>query len=169
MVDRVGQQLGNYHHNLPAQSTTLIGRKQEVAAVCTHLQHPEIRLVTLTGPGGVGKSRLVTELENRLRGESLDRLRYFCSPNHQDSALFPFVDQLRRAAGFVSEDSPAVRLEKLEALLGGAVPPDEDVAFLADLLSLPPSQRHPLPALSPQITRIRLRTSCGGWRILAAS
>ncbi len=62
MVDRVGQQLGNYHHNLPAQSTPLIGRKQEVAAVCTHLRHPEVRLVTLTGPGGVGKTRLGLEV-----------------------------------------------------------------------------------------------------------
>jgi predicted ATPase len=77
-------------------------------------------------------------------------LRYFCSPYHQDSALYPFVDQLGRASGFVPDDPPAARLEKLEALLGRAAPPDEDVAFIADLLSLPPSRRHPLPNLSPQ-------------------
>jgi hypothetical protein len=65
------------------------------------------------------------------------RLRYFFSPYHQDSALFPFIDQLGRAAGFSRDDLPASRLEKLEAVLARAAPPDEDVAFLADLLSLP--------------------------------
>src|SRR6202022_3526360 len=78
------------------------------------------------------------------------RLRYFCSPYHQDSALHPFIDQLGRASGLARDDPPASRLEKLEALLARAAPPDEDVAFLADLLSLPPSERHPLPNLSPQ-------------------
>ena len=62
----------------------------------------------------------------------------------------PFIDQLGRAAGFARDDPPAARLEKLEALLARAVPPDEDVAFLADLVSLPASERHPLPNLSPQ-------------------
>ncbi len=78
------------------------------------------------------------------------RLRYFCSPYHQDSALFPVIDQLGRAAGFARDDPPASKLEKLEALLARTAPPDEDVAFLADLMSLPASERHPLPNLSPQ-------------------
>ena len=78
------------------------------------------------------------------------RLRYFCSPYHQDSALFPIIDQLGRAAGFARDDPPASKLEKLEALLAGAALPDEDVALLADLMSLPASARHPLPNLSPQ-------------------
>ena len=90
-------------------------------------------------------------MHERLDAESRAiRLRYFCSPYHQDSALFPFIDQLGRAAGFAREDPPAVKLEKLEALLARAAPPDEDVALLADLLSLPASERHPLPNLSPQ-------------------
>jgi predicted ATPase/DNA-binding CsgD family transcriptional regulator len=62
MVDRVGLQLDNYRPNLPAQLTPLIGRKKEVASVCTLLRHPEVRLVTLTGPGGVGKTRLGLEV-----------------------------------------------------------------------------------------------------------
>jgi predicted ATPase len=77
-------------------------------------------------------------------------LRYFCSPYRQDSALFPFVDQLGRAAGFVRDDLPASRLEKLEALLDHAASPEEDVVFLADLLSLPASESYPLANLSPQ-------------------
>jgi predicted ATPase len=95
-------------------------------------------------------------LEERLHAEPHLRLCYFCSPYHQDSALLPFIDQLGRAAGFASDDIPAAKLEKLEVLLALAVPPDEDVAFLADLLSLPASERHPLPNLSPQRKKERI-------------
>ncbi len=66
MVDRVGLQLDNYRHNLPAQLTPLIGREQEVTAVDTLLRHPEVRLLTLMGPGGVGKTRLGLEVAAEL-------------------------------------------------------------------------------------------------------
>jgi predicted ATPase len=89
-------------------------------------------------------------LEERLHTEPHTRLRYFCSPYHQDSALFPFIDQLGHAAGFAREDPPASRLEKLESLLARAAASNDDVAFLADLLSLPGSERHLLPNLSPR-------------------
>src|SRR5207253_751925 len=99
---------------------------------------------------GLGKSRIAAALEVRLHAEPHLRLRYFCSPYHQDSALFPFIDQLGRASGFARDDLPAYRLEKLEAALARGAPPEEDVALLADLMSLPASARHPLPNLSPQ-------------------
>jgi predicted ATPase len=83
-------------------------------------------------------------------------VRYFCSPYHQDSALFSFIDQLGRASGFARDDSPSAKLEKLEALLARAAPPDEDVAFLTDLMSLPGSERHPLPNLTPQLKKERI-------------
>jgi predicted ATPase len=89
-------------------------------------------------------------LEERLHAEPYLRLRYFCSPYHQDSALFPFVDELGRASGFARDDPPAARFEKLEALLARTAAPAEDVALLADLMSLPVSERHQLPNLSPQ-------------------
>jgi predicted ATPase/DNA-binding CsgD family transcriptional regulator len=59
-------------HNLPAQLTPLIGRKQEVIAVCTLLRRPEVRLVTLTGPGGVGKTRLGLQVASELLGDFAD-------------------------------------------------------------------------------------------------
>jgi len=105
--------------------------------------------VLVSGEAGIGKSRITAALEERLHAEPHFRLRYFCSPYHQDSALFPFIDQLSRAAGFARDDAPEVKLEKLKALLARAEPPDEDVAFLADLMSLPASERQPLPDLSP--------------------
>src|SRR5262249_8638672 len=61
-----------------------------------------------------------------------------------------FVDQIGRTSGFARDDPASSRLEKLEALLAQAPPPDEDGAFLADLLSLPGSERNPLPNLSPR-------------------
>jgi len=110
----------------------------------------EGQVVLVSGEPGIGKSRLTAELEEHLRTEPHIRLRYFCSPYNQHSALFPFIDQLGRAAGFARDDSPPVKLEKLEALLARAEPPDEDPALLADLLSLPASERHPLPNFSAQ-------------------
>jgi predicted ATPase len=100
---------------------------------------------TAHGPIGIC---CVVRTSSRMRKHI--RLRYFCSPYHQDSALFPFIDQSGRAAGFARDDPHAAKLEKLETLLARAAPPDEDVALLADLLSLPASERHPLPNLSPQ-------------------
>ncbi|MBV8090394.1 MAG: adenylate cyclase, partial [Alphaproteobacteria bacterium] len=78
------------------------------------------------------------------------RQRYFCSPYRQDSALYPFINQIARAARFTSTDQPGSRLEKLEALLARGAAPDEDIALLADLMSVPGSGRHSLPNLSPQ-------------------
>ena len=104
----------------------------------------------VSGEPGIGKSRIAEALEERLGGEPHLRLRYFCSPHYQDSALFPFVEQLARAAGFARDDTSAAKLEKLEILLALAAPPDEDVAPLADVLSLPVSEQHPPPSLGPQ-------------------
>ena len=110
----------------------------------------EGQVVLISGEPGIGKSRLTAALTERLRAEPHLRLRYFCSPYHQHSALFPFIDQLGRASGFTRDDSPTAKLGKLEALLSGVAPAEDDVALIADLLSLPAAERHPLPNLSPQ-------------------
>jgi class 3 adenylate cyclase/tetratricopeptide (TPR) repeat protein len=136
--------------------TRLIGRDEEIDLLLrrwTRAKTGEGQVVLVSGEAGIGKSRITAALEERLHAEPHLRLRYFCSPYHQDSALFPFIDQLGRAGGFAREDMPAARREKLESLLARAVPPDEDVAFLADLLSLPASERHPLPNVSPERKR----------------
>jgi DNA-binding winged helix-turn-helix (wHTH) protein/predicted ATPase len=131
----------------------LVGRDEEMDLLSRRWARAKAgdgQVVLVSGEPGIGKSRLTAALEERLQAESHQRLSYFCSPHHQDSALFPFIDQLGQAAGFAREDPPATRMEKFEALLAPAAPPDEDVALLADLLSLPVSERHPLPNLSPQ-------------------
>jgi class 3 adenylate cyclase/predicted ATPase len=131
----------------------LVGRDEEIDLLSRRWARAKAgngQVVLVSGEPGIGKSRIAAELQERLNAEPYLRLRYFCSPYHQDSALFPFIDQLGRASGFARDDMPAAKLEKLEALLADAAPPDGDVAFLADLMSLPASERHPLPNLSPQ-------------------
>jgi class 3 adenylate cyclase/predicted ATPase len=133
--------------------TRLVGRDEEIDLLLrrwARAKSGDGQVVLVSGEPGIGKSRITAALAERLQAEPHLRLRYFCSPYHQASALFPFIDQLGRASGFARDDPPASKLEKLEALLALAAPPDEDVAFLADLLSLPGSERHPLPSLSPQ-------------------
>ena len=131
--------------------TPLVGRNEELDQLLRRWSGARAgdgQVVLVTGEPGIGKSRLCAELEKRLHSETPLRRRYFCSPYHRDSVLAPFIEQLGRAASFARDDPPATRLAKLEALIG-PVAAEEDVAFLANLLSLPPSERHPLPNLSP--------------------
>jgi class 3 adenylate cyclase/predicted ATPase len=133
--------------------TRLVDREEEIDLLLRRWARAKAgdgQVVLISGEPGIGKSRLTVELEEHLHAEPHLRQRYFCSPYHQDSALFPFIEQLGRASGFASDDPPAVKLDKLETLLARAALPDEDVAFLADLLSLPTSERHLLPDLGPQ-------------------
>ena len=59
-------------YNLPAPLTSLIGREHEVAAACALLRRPEVRLLTLSGTGGVGKTRLALEVATELRDDFAD-------------------------------------------------------------------------------------------------
>ena len=95
-------------------------------------------VVLILGEPGIGKSRIAETIVERIVGEPHTRLRYFCSPHHQDSALYPSIAQLERAAGFRREDTPEQRLAKLEAVLAqGTNDLSEAVPLVADLLSIP--------------------------------
>jgi class 3 adenylate cyclase/predicted ATPase len=73
--------------------------------------------VLLSGEAGVGKSRLIAHLIERLAGEPHRRLRYYCSPQHTASAFYPVISQLERATGLAPTDKAADRLDKLAAML----------------------------------------------------
>jgi hypothetical protein len=68
------------------------------------------RVMLISGEPGVGKSRLAEALAERIAVEPHIRLRYFCSPYHQDSTLYPVIAQMERAAGFLHTDATAARL-----------------------------------------------------------
>ena len=136
-----------------AALSRLIGRDEEIDLLLrrwARAKAGEGQIVLISGEPGLGKSRITAALEERLHAEPHLQLRYFCSPYHQESALFPFVDQLGRASGFARDDPPAARFEKLEAFLARAAPPPGEGAGLADLMSLPVPERYQLPDLSPQ-------------------
>ena len=133
--------------------TPLVGREEEIDLLLRRWARTKVgdgQIVLVSGEPGIGKSRIAAALAEHLHAEPHIRLRYFCSPYCRDSALYPFIDQLWHAAEFARDDPPSAKLSKLEDLLAVAAPLDEDVALIADLLSLPASERHPLPNLSPQ-------------------
>jgi class 3 adenylate cyclase/predicted ATPase len=134
--------------------TPLVGRDEELALLQRRWQQAkksgEGRVVVLIGEPGIGKSRLAQAMLDEPAGEPQMRLRYFCSPHHQASALRPFITQLESAAGFSREDMPEARLAKLEALLARSNAGAEETGFIAALLSLPAGDKYPLPDLSPQ-------------------
>jgi len=117
--------------------------------------------VLLSGEAGIGKSRLTAALLERLASEPHARLRYFCSPQHTDSALYPFIGQMERAAGLTPDDPPGARLDKFDALLAQTSTPIRDGALLAEMLSLPNDGRYPALELVPQRRRQRTLEALG--------
>ena len=134
-----------------------VGRQEEIELLLRRWDQAKLgegRVVLLSGEPGIGKSRIAESLLVRLEGEPHVRLRYFCSPHHANSPLYPFIAQLEQAAGFEPRSSAEAKLDKLETLLKPAsknVP--RDVALVAELLAVPPDGRYPALAVSPQQKR----------------
>jgi class 3 adenylate cyclase/tetratricopeptide (TPR) repeat protein len=139
------------HRTIPS----LIGREEEIALLSSRWRHAvqgEGRIVVLSGEPGIGKSHIARAFEERVASEPSKLLRYFCSAQDRNSALFPFVTQLQRSAQFQRSDTPERKLAKLEALFAQSSIGAEDSAVLANLLSLPPPSHFPRD-LPPQKLR----------------
>jgi len=139
---------------LRSGATPLIGRDEELDLLMRRWQQAktgEGRVMLIFGEPGIGKSRLTAALAERIESDPHTRLRYFCSPYHEDSALYPFIIQLERAADFAREDRAEDKLDKLRQLLAPAAPGASELELVAELLSLP-SRAHELN-LSPQRQR----------------
>jgi class 3 adenylate cyclase/predicted ATPase len=159
-VDGVSASESRFEATHAAGLNTLIGREDELNFLlkCQRLAWKgEGQIVLISGEPGIGKSRLVAALEERVADEPHTRLRYQCSPHHANSVLYPFIAQLERAAGFKADDSSEERLDKLEALLAIASPRVQTaVPLFAALLSIPFGERY--PKLPPNPAKQRRRT-----------
>ena len=142
----------------PMGLTALVGRKEELELLqrCWFkATGNEGQVVLLSGEAGIGKSRLTTAFLEFLADEGHVRLRYFCSPQHTDSALYPIVGQMERAAGLTRVDPPQTKLDKLDSVLKQTSTSAQDAALFAEMLSLPNDGRYPTLELTPQQRRQR--------------
>ena len=142
----------------PMGLTALVGRKEEFELLqrCWFkATDDEGQVVLLSGEAGIGKSRLTTAFVEFLAGERHVRLRYFCSPQHTDSALYPIIGQMERAAGLTRVDPPQTKLDKLDSVLKQTSTSAQDSALFAEMLSLPNDGRYPTLDLTPQQRRQR--------------
>jgi class 3 adenylate cyclase len=138
--------------------TELVGREEELDLLLRRwlkAKTGEGKVVLLSGEAGIGKSRLIAALLERLVGVSQTLLRYFCSPQHTDSAFYPIIGQMERAAGLAHGDTPQARLGKLDVLLAQTSTSKQDAALFAEMLSLPNDGRYPALDLAPEQRRQR--------------
>ncbi|SIO62151.1 Predicted ATPase [Bradyrhizobium erythrophlei] len=134
----------------------LIGRDEEMELLLRRWERArsgEGQVVLLSGEAGIGKSRLTVALLEQLAREPHIRLRYFCSPQHTDSTLYPVIGEMLRAAGFAHDDSQQAKMDKLDALLAQSSTPPQDAALFAEMLSLPNDGRYPPVEVEPQLRR----------------
>jgi predicted ATPase len=136
--------------------TELTGREEELELLLrrwSKAKSGEGQVVLLSGEPGIGKSRLTAALMERLANEPHTRLRYFCSPQHTDSALYPIISQMERAAEFTHDDNTQAKLDKLDAALAETSTPIQDAALFAEMLLLPNDGRYPALDLAPEERR----------------
>ncbi|MCZ6860617.1 MAG: AAA family ATPase [Alphaproteobacteria bacterium] len=134
--------------------TSFVGRDEELALLLERWERAkkgEGQAILLSGEAGIGKSRIVWALQQRIAREDHILLRYQCSPFHTNSAFYPIVNQLESAVGFATDESPDRKLDKLEAFLAQATNGTAIVVPLfAALLSIPTGDRYPPMEMPPQ-------------------
>ncbi|HEY5106748.1 MAG TPA: adenylate/guanylate cyclase domain-containing protein [Caulobacteraceae bacterium] len=140
---------------LRSTRTPLVGREEELEILLRRWERTrqgEPQIVLIRAEAGVGKSRLLAAFREAIKGQDQQQLTAFCAPHASDSAFYPTIRSLEARCGFVSSDTTAGKLGKLEALIRQAHGqlPGSTAALLASLLSLPFESRYPPLDLTPQ-------------------
>jgi len=146
--------------------TPLVGRQEELDLLqrrWVRATSGEGQVVLLCGEPGIGKSRLIVELEQRIAAGTYVSLHYSCSPLYQDSPLCPVIARLEHAASFARDDDSQEKLCKLEAMLLPSGTSTEDLALIADLLSVSTHGHYPKLEYSPQRKKEKLFEALNRW------
>ena len=137
---------------LRSGGTPLVGREEELYLLTLRWQQAKAgggRVVLISGEPGLGKSRLVSAFEERVKDDGAMELRYFCSPQHSTTALHPVITHLSRAIKLADSDTPEQKLEKLRAVISKP----EDLPFIAELFSLATPPGADIEELAPEERR----------------
>src|SRR5271165_2027689 len=152
-VSREVENLSRFEASRSQGMTPFVGREHEVAPLLDRWRDAcegEGQVALVSGEAGIGKSRILAALSEKIGDEPNMRLRYQCSPHHVNDAFYPITSHIWHAAGFVSGEPPASRLDKLEAMIArSGLEPKEIAPLLATLLSIPGDGRYAQLEMAP--------------------
>ena len=158
-VEGEGRAEGRFEALHGEHLTPLVGREHELGILLERwawAKDGDGQVVLLSGEPGIGKSRVIRALRERLGDEPYTPLSHYCSPYHTNSALHPVIGLLERAARLDRDEPPEAQLAKLEAVLGRSSDRlDEVVPLLAALLGVPTGERYPALTLTPEVQKRR--------------
>ncbi len=134
--------------------TPLVGREEELDLLLrrwSQAKDGEGQVALLSGEPGIGKSRILNTLRQRLEAQGVQALRLQCSPYYVNSAFWPIIDNFERALKFAWDETTDAKLDRLEALVVAHYGrPLADVRFVAAILSIPCDDRYGAWPMTPQ-------------------
>ena len=152
-VLREAENLSRFEASRSQGMTPFVGREHEMALLLDRWREAsegEGQVALISGEAGIGKSRVLTALSERIGDEPHVRVRYQCSPHHVNDAFYPITSQIWHAARFVSGEPAAARLDKLEAMIARSGLEEKGIApLVAALLSIPDQGRYPALEMAP--------------------